>query len=715
MELEGWAEGENIIFDQKPASQTLGEPDDGDADADFLRAVFAENTTVLKEWISRLQHTPSAQDRITRVFLAAIPEASDRSLNTLIETGLINFQAEDEINERTCLHEAAISGKSYVLRIGIQNGLDISRPDVYGRIPLHYASMHGRLEMIQMLVECGPATINTMDHDNFTPLIHAINHNQPQCVKQLIASDARIDPIGDQDYAPLNLACQRGFCEVTEILLSHRPRIIADAEGLYPQHLVARAGHSSKLLQMLKGYGVDLNEPDRLFQWTAVFHAASEGHVECLKGLLDLGARVDAIDEKGLSAMYYAAWEGHLACMQLLSAAGGGLGLQVIKPQRTSPASGHSGYQMTDSDGIPDLSLPPPIIPLRRYGHNFLHKKTLVQLTFEDRGDASVSFFHESKYPAARLTISSKSSDIIPRNVLLPLTEDNRTLSFQITDLDSFMLDFDIYPAFGTKIIARTVALPNNFTTTDVGRNILPLFDSRLRAIGKISYDIQIIKSFPGIPLEITHFATYWKATSQFDSHPSAFITGSSLSGEYVRLFVQLTSDLVPVVYPQWTVNVIGIDVPISSITTSQFNSIGLSFGSQEMRQKLTSVRSHADAHELLTNSFITLEEALSLLPHYIHVELNIHYPKISESHSPSKYDLNSCVDSILGTVFEHSRTLRQIALGASRAIVLSSYNTNICTALNWKQPNCMLFSPYRPEPRLLLTALLYRPCLLLQ
>jgi CDK inhibitor PHO81 len=24
------------------------------------------------------------------------------------------------------------------------------------------------------------------------------------------------------------------------------------------------------------------------------------------------------------------------------------------------------------ADGIPDLELPPPIIPLRRYGHNFL-------------------------------------------------------------------------------------------------------------------------------------------------------------------------------------------------------------------------------------------------------------------------------------------------------------------------------------------------------
>jgi hypothetical protein len=32
------------------------------------------------------------------------------------------------------------------------------------------------------------------------------------------------------------------------------------------------------------------------------------------------------------------------------------------------------------ADGIPDLELPPPIIPLRRYGHNFLDKKVFIQL-----------------------------------------------------------------------------------------------------------------------------------------------------------------------------------------------------------------------------------------------------------------------------------------------------------------------------------------------
>jgi CDK inhibitor PHO81 len=51
-------------------------------------------------------------------------------------------------------------------------------------------------------------------------------------------------------------------------------------------------------------------------------------------------------------------------------------------------------------------------------------------------------------------------------------------------------------------------------------------------------------------------------------------------------------------------------------------------------------------------------------------------------------------VDSILTVVFDHARYLREAQLrerrdGGLRNFVFSSYNPDICTALNWKQPNC--------------------------
>ncbi|KAI9819419.1 MAG: phosphate system positive regulatory protein pho81 [Thelocarpon impressellum] len=708
LELGAWAEGEKVHYPSRAAEHMVsGQPvgsDNNDTDSQFLDAVSSGNLSALKDWIARLKDSPDAANRITRTFLAAIVEAPEQSLTLLLETGLVDIHSEDEINERNCLHEAAISGRIFVLQIGLTGKVDVARVDVYGRIPLHYACTHGRVDMLRSLLQAGPTTIDALDHDNYTPLIHAIVHQQIDCVKQLLASQARIDPTSEADHIPLNLACQHNSVEIVKLLLEKKAQVLPDAEGLFPQHLVARSGKTPELLLLLRGFGAHLDEIDRLNQWTPLFHAASEGRVACLQTLLECGARVDILDEKQLSAMYYAAWEGHLECMRLLGSAGltSGLARPTISTQSVpSSASGATAaLAPVDADGIPDLSLPPPIIPLRRYGHNFLDSKTFVQIGFEEAGSDAIIFYHDSKYPAARLTISSKLSDLIPRNVLLPIQEDTRIISFQIDKLDTFAIDFDIFPTFGSKVIARTVALSNifNAVTSSSGHCCLPLFDPRLRAIGQISFNFQVIKPFPEAPLEITDFATYWKATSQFDFHPTALITGSSLSGEYVRLFVQLTSDLVPVLYPRWTVNHGGIDFPVGSLTYAQFVAIGgLGDGRGAVLSSLSQMYEEdiRRLHRVLATSFFSLREALSYLAPKVHVELQVLYPTGAQerlgrlSISPN---LNVYVDAILKEVFDHARRVREEAPDFMRSIIFSSYNADACTALNWKQPNYPVF-----------------------
>ncbi|OBW68248.1 MAG: Serine/threonine-protein phosphatase [Aureobasidium pullulans] len=50
--------------------------------------------------------------------------------------------------------------------------------------------------------------------------------------------------------------------------------------------------------------------------------------------------------------------------------------------------------------------------------------------------------------------------------------------------------------------------------------------------------------------------------------------------------------------------------------------------------------------------------------------------------------NINEFVDASLKEVFDHASRLRGANEGFIRSIVFSSYNANICTALNWKQPN---------------------------
>jgi CDK inhibitor PHO81 len=710
LDLGAWSEGEKLQYSALPASQVvIDQPfdfNDVEVDSQIPSAISTGNESEVTKWLSRLGSSAIDQERVTRVFAATAHEAPESMLKALVDTNLVNLQYADEINQRNCLHNAAIFGRHALLAMGLSAGVSVKRLDIYGRIPLHYAAIHGRVEIVQELIAVDPSTIDFKDQDNFTPLIHSITHGHLACVQTMLDLGASKDRGAQSDHIPLNLACQAGSVPIVETLLARGPQIIPDAEGLFPQHLVARSGKSPQLLLTLAKHGVDLNQTDKLYQWTPLFHAVSEGHLACLETLLYCNVKTDILDEKGYSALYYAAWEGHNECMKLLTAieAAAIIGSSSNVPHQfqTIPSTQITPVSMiADVEGIPPISLPPPIIPFRRYGHNFLDTKTFVVIMLDNEGSDPIQFYDNNKYPAARLTISSKSSDLIPRNILLPVQDEHKTISFQIDNLDAFSIDFDIFPTFGSKVIARTVASSGIFTEKDssAGRWHLELFDARLRAIGRINFNYHVVKPYRGIPLEITHFETYWKAISQLGSHPGALVTGSSLSGQYVRLFVQLTGDGVPVLYPQWKVNHHGLDVPVSGLSYNQFTSVGTHNGlgnlSKTSFQDLD-VDDVTRLHQTMAYSFATLQDALRLLPPEVHVELHILYPSSAESRrlrlGPT-LNMNDSADAILTVLFEHARYMREQAESIVRPVVFSSYNQDMCIALNWKQPNCKCYS----------------------
>lgn len=723
LDLQAWADGEKINY--TPAVELAARsPEPGqteEIEVQVVQAMNAGNIGLIKEWLARATSKEDQEERISRMFLTTVSTASGSAQDFLYSSNLINFNYTDPINVRNCMHEAAIGGKTNVLKMALANEANVQTPDVYGRIPLHYACMHGRLEMIKPLIVAAPNSRNEKDLDNFTPLIHGIVHSQTGSVKLILEADVAVNRLGVADHIPLNLACQHGSSEIIQLILLHKPEMLPDAEGLFPQHIVARFGGSNESLRMLRDYGVNMDQQDNLYQWTPIFHAASEGHLHCLETLLQFRADPNIMDEKGLSAMYYAAWEGHLHCMQRLAQEDARvmapIGESVDMPMDSSmppPLMTSAGPPpQVDPEVIPDLSLPPPIIPLRRYGHNFLDTtKTFILLSFDGLGSDAIEFYGDNRYPAARLTIASKSSDLIPRNVPLPVQDDFKNISFQIENLESFSIDFDIFPTFGSKVIARSAASSRIFTrkASSSGMWHLELFDPRLRAIGRINFRYQVVTPFHGVPLEITHFATYWKATSQNDSHPSNLITGSSLSGDFLRLFIQVTRDGVPVLYNDWALPTSKNDL-VSRMTYEEFNAAGLNAGrGKGVVQGLVGSgidrRDLASAHRQIARSYASLADGLEILPPDLHLEIHVCYPTRAEEEAlnlgPTP-NINVVVDNILKVVFEHARKLRETKEITLRNFVFSSYNPEVCIALNWKQPNCKSMISSQEDSRLLI------------
>lgn len=370
LELEAFASGDVLEpmmnHERSPDLRALAVRAEDDLDTDILKAVVSEPLEALKEIMARLTVKPNknAAGRLTRVFMQAMSDAGDSSLQAVVDTGLLDFTYEDEISGRVCIHEAVLSGRLFPVRLCLSAASNLSKTDVYGRTALHYACMQSTgSEHISALLLQHNAPVNVLDHNISSPLHYAIINGSLESVQLLLRYGAEINPKTEADYIPLSMACARGHFDIAKLLLESGAKILYNAEGLLPIHLVARAGHRG-LCKLLFENHVDIEARDKFSGWTPMFFAASEGHVQILQELIDCGGLIDIRDEDHHSPTYYAAWEGHKAALQVLLDAGGAFGNTESNLKRPVPTGINSaGLSQTlnfDDDGIPSLLLPPP-------------------------------------------------------------------------------------------------------------------------------------------------------------------------------------------------------------------------------------------------------------------------------------------------------------------------------------------------------------------
>ncbi|KAG0205298.1 phosphate system positive regulatory protein pho81 [Mortierella sp. GBA30] len=771
-----------------------------DVETDLFNALATSQSSTLQEIIDRRLLAPSlptgmlsedlssqvlvnnrlapdlAQEVLSRVFWRCCSEASmsDSVIQQLVNTGLVNFKFVDDISDRTCLHEAALVGRLSLLKLGVENGVNPESMDVYGRRPLHYVSMYGYADCATYLLSLN-ASMTATDHDGFRPLIYSVMNGHTECVEIFLANNVDIEASKEGDPIPLSLACHYGHEDIAMMLIGRGANVRAcNADGLEPLHITCREGHT-RLAKTLTTKGACLDQEDKYMCWTPLFYAASEGHVDCVRILLEAGCSVNVLDEHAKTPIYYAASEGHVDCVELLIEAGGKaegnvLGSPVdtimeappplsasnvlsstlpsMESDLSRPDSTASPTSMNDLDMdlIPSLALPPPIIPFRIYGHNYLDKKYQINLTLGHVSNDSpglhkppVHLYGTAQISSLKLVISSRPDNgMIPHNVILPLADNRKVYGFQIDALDQFTVEFDIFPTFGSKAIGRAVALPNHFNSPllTVGKGVLPLFDAHLKVVGELAFEYSVIRPFQGVRLEVGgRLETYWKSTNSIDStisaattplvgtpsltpvststskgmlpHPApqttlsgnvvpSYITASSLAGEYIQLSIQMTRDFIPIVYAGWRLPVDGFDLAVSDVKFSQFKRFGdlvrrnhsgddLESGSKQLSGGWGS----AEWRRRIYDRWMSLEQVLRILPRHIGVNLELKYPTMSERkyyRLNNTIEFNKFVDTILQTVYD------SVSATHHRRFVFSSFNPVICSALNWKQPNYAVF-----------------------
>lgn len=487
-----------------------------DLQSDLRRAIGNQDQSLIKDLVRYsdilAQEPNGGKANVTRILwkliIEAPPDLADLILNSL--TTPFDFNFVDDINGRTCLHEAAMSGTLRLVNLCLEKNLHRDKVDVYGRSPLHYAAMRGHPIVCRRLLEV-KLPPNELDMDNCTPLVYATMNGSTDCVRVLL-KEAPVE-VGvlspGVNLSPLSLASQAGHVDVVLLLLQHEAKSLPNSNGEYPIHLAAREGHVEVCRLLLQHSGWDV--PDKYHEWTPLFHAARNGHKLCVDVLIGAGSRVNAIDELGYSPVHYAAWYGHHTCVACLLEASAALPPKIaaVTASNTSPLSDlEMSAESSDIDHIPSLSLPPPIMPHRTYGHNYLDRRFLVQVSlgFEAASDSRymssgpavllhsrLSNFTAQNHhlPAStplKLVISAGSdANSAPYSISLPRRDEKDVFVFQIPSLDMLSLTFSIYPNFGTKTIGRAVALPSLFVGIENNSQfVLPILDHRLHVMGEV-------------------------------------------------------------------------------------------------------------------------------------------------------------------------------------------------------------------------------------
>ncbi|KAL2672658.1 hypothetical protein Neosp_013372 [[Neocosmospora] mangrovei] len=161
------------------------------------------------------------------------------------------------------------------------------RDEKYGQTAISWASEKGELEVVKILLE-KHAKINIADNNGLLPLYWAYSNEHNETAKLLLDSTTKQQDILHRDGYGRTALSYAAMCGAADVI----PRLLSTPD-----------------------IEIDSRDQDGL---TPLMFAASHGHEEASRLLLNANADPFLKDEEGRDALYYAASKGHVATMRIL-------------------------------------------------------------------------------------------------------------------------------------------------------------------------------------------------------------------------------------------------------------------------------------------------------------------------------------------------------------------------------------------------------------
>ncbi|CAI0438912.1 unnamed protein product [Linum tenue] len=261
----------------------------------------------------------------------AVIQGNDKFLEDLSNAGSCDVLQVTSGHKNTILHVAAKCGGIQTAEkiIGLFPGL-LHQTNSKGDSPLHVAARLGRLEMIQLLVNCaklveievGKELLRMENVDKDTALHVAVRNGHFEVVSLLISEDPELTlMLNAAAESSLFLAVDRKFYAIAQRILETVPSCCyGGRDDMNVLHAAIIRADRNFLQELLKRNPSLSSEADKR-GWIPLHYAAYSGNAEVVQLLLQTDASLAYVKDKhGMSALHLSAQSGHVEVAQKITA-----------------------------------------------------------------------------------------------------------------------------------------------------------------------------------------------------------------------------------------------------------------------------------------------------------------------------------------------------------------------------------------------------------
>jgi len=234
-----------------------------------------------------------------------------------IHSAIINncIHATDE-DKFQLIHFLAIHDRPDLLKVLLDNNVDVNAKTSSGLAPIHLAARDGHNEILQSLL-MNNAQINTIDNKGRQPIHVAAENGRTATINLLLEHHGDIGAQTRKGRDPIHCAAHTGRTVVLQTLIEHNADIHAsDRDGLQPIHIASQKGFIDTM-KLLLGANAEVNSKDRR-QQQPLHHASCKGWIDAAKYLLSCNGSIAARDIIGYQPIHYACEKGNIEMLKLL-------------------------------------------------------------------------------------------------------------------------------------------------------------------------------------------------------------------------------------------------------------------------------------------------------------------------------------------------------------------------------------------------------------